>query len=105
MCARSRDLLKVLTVASGSLLTGLVDATAQPASVPAAKLTEVQVASTVPMGAAAVDLAAAGYTEREFYADGIGNRYRGALPGALGTAEIIDGNWPYRSRVLVVSAS
>lgn len=53
------------------------------------------------MTAAAVDLVGAGYTEREFYADGVANRYRGAVLGALKTAEIIDGNWPYRTRVLV----
>lgn len=53
------------------------------------------------MAAAAVDLAAAGYTEREFYASGQANRYRGALRGAQATAEVIDGGWPYRTRVLV----
>lgn len=68
---------------------------------PAAELTEVQVASTTPMGAAAIDLSAYNYTEREFYAAGKANRYRGALPGLLETARIIDGNWPYQTRVLV----
>lgn len=66
-----------------------------------AKLTEVNVPNTTPMTAAAVDLAAAGYTEREFYAEGVANRYRGALPGVLKTATIIDGNWPYKTRVVV----
>ena len=73
----------------------------EPMAVSAARLTEIQVPGTTPMGAAAVDLAASGYTEREFYADGIANRYRGAALGELKTAEIIDGNWPYRTRVLV----
>lgn len=53
------------------------------------------------MGAAAVDLAAVGYTEREFFADGVASRYRGVLPGTVTTGHIIDGNWSYRTRVLV----
>jgi hypothetical protein len=69
--------------------------------VPAAKLTEINVPVTAPMTAAAIDLAAAGYTEREFYAEGKANRYRGVLPGTVTTGQIIDGNWPYRTRVLV----
>ena len=73
----------------------------EPMAVSAARLTEIQAPGTTPMGAAAVDLAASGYTEREFYADGLANRYRGAALGELKTAEIIDGNWPYRTRVLV----
>jgi Alpha/beta hydrolase domain len=67
----------------------------------AAKLTQVNVPGTTALGAAAVDLKAAGYTEREFYADGTANRYRGATPGSMETATVIDGNWPYRTRVLV----
>ena len=67
----------------------------------AAVLTPVQVSGTTPMAAAAVDLAAAGYTEQEFYAAGQAQRYRGALRGAQATAELIDGGWPYRTRVLV----
>ena len=76
-------------------------AAADALAVPAAKLTEVRVPGTKPMGAAAVDLAAAGYTEREFYADGKANRYRGAVTGSQQAAQLIDGNWPYRTRVLV----
>lgn len=53
------------------------------------------------MTAAPVDLAAAGYTEHEFYATGQAHRYRGALRGAQATAQVIDGGWPYRTRVLV----
>lgn len=53
------------------------------------------------MSAAAIDLAAAGYTEREFFAAGQAQRYRGALPGAQATAQVIDSGWPYRTRVLV----
>ena len=72
-----------------------------PLPVPAAKLTQVNVPGTTPLGAAAVDLKATGYTEREFYADGKANRYRGATAGAMQNATVIDGNWPYRTRVLV----
>lgn len=46
-------------------------------------------------------MAAAGYTEREFYVEGKANRYRGVLPDTVTTGQIIDGNWPYRTRVLV----
>lgn len=67
----------------------------------AALLTPVQVPGTTAMAAAAVDLVAAGYTEQEFYASGQAHRYRGALRGAQATAEVIDGGWPYRTRVLV----
>jgi hypothetical protein len=68
---------------------------------PAAKLSEVRVPETTPMSAAAVNLAKAGYTEREFYADGTANRYRGAVSGSEQIAQRIDWNWPYRTRVLV----
>lgn len=53
------------------------------------------------MSAAAVDLAAAGYTEREFYAEGAASRYSAAVPTSLETAQVIDGGWPYRTRVIV----
>lgn len=64
-------------------------------------LTPVQVPGTTPMTAAAVDLAAAGYTEHEFYASGVAQRYRGVQPRAQATGQVIDGGWPYRTRVLV----
>ena len=96
----------------GLLLAAPASASASPQSgpsgrlpVPAAKLTQVNVPGTTPLGAAAVDLKAAGYTEREFYADGKANRYRGATSGAVKTATVIDGNWPYRTRVLVRTPS
>jgi hypothetical protein len=66
-----------------------------------AALTEVDVPGTTPMSAAAVDLAAAGYTEREFYAEGTASRYSAAVPTSLETAQLIDGGWPYRTRVIV----
>ena len=43
------------------------------------------------MSATAVDLAAAGYTAREFYAEGQANRYTGAAPGSFTTATVLDG--------------
>jgi hypothetical protein len=66
-----------------------------------ARLAEVRVPGTTPMSAAAVDLARYGYTEREFYADGTARRYRGASSSPLQAAQVIDGGWPYRTRVLV----
>lgn len=74
---------------------------AEPLKAVPAQLTEVNVAGTTPMGAAPLDLESFKYTEREFYAEGKANRYRGTQPGVLSTAEVIDGNWPYMSRVLV----
>jgi len=83
--------------------TGAGTGTATPIAprLSAAVLTPVQVPGTTPMSAAAIDLAAAGYSEHEFYATGQAQRYRGALPGAQATAQVIDGGWPYRTRVLV----
>lgn len=77
--------------------------TANALPVNAAKLTEVNVPGTTAMAAAPIDLAAAGYTEREFYAEGTANRYRGAVMGSLKTAEVIDSKSHYVSRVLVRS--
>ncbi|ROZ79761.1 hypothetical protein EEB15_02335 [Ramlibacter sp. WS9] len=76
---------------------------------PAAALTEVKVAGTTPMSATPVDLAAAGYVAREFYAEGKANRYAGVGGGAPGfaggaslqTATVLDGGWAYRTRVMV----
>lgn len=53
------------------------------------------------MIAADVDLTTIGYTEHEFYANGMASRYRGVLPGTLKTGQLIDNDWPYRTRVLV----
>lgn len=72
-----------------------------PLEAPAATLTEVDVPGTSPMSATAVDLAAAGYTQREYYAEGQANRYSGAGTGSLETAAILDGGWDYRTRVMV----
>lgn len=88
------QLASATTSASGTVLTA-------PPKLSASTLTPVQVPGTTPMAAAAVNLAAAGYTEQEFYASGLAHRYRGALRGAQATAPVIDGGWPYRTRVLV----
>src|SRR5215204_1316807 len=70
-------------------------------AVPAATLTEVNVPGTSPMSATAVDLEAAGYTAKEFYAEGLANRYTGANANTFTTATVLDGGNPYRTRVMV----
>lgn len=69
--------------------------------VPAATLAEVNVPGTFPLRSVAVDLDDHGYVETEYYASGTAGRYRGAQPGLLDTAELIDDGYPYRTRVLV----
>ena len=69
--------------------------------VPAATLTEINVPGTTPLSATAVDLAAAGYTAREFYAAGLANRYTGAAANTFTTATLLDSGNPYRTRVMV----
>ncbi len=69
--------------------------------VPAATLTEINVPGTTPLSATAVDLEAAGYTAREFYAEGLANRYTGASANTFTTATVLDGDNPYRTRVMV----
>lgn len=91
----------LFTLVFGTLLLSGNSQAATPMPVVPAKLTQVAVPDTTPMAAAAIDLAAAGYTEREFYAEGKASRYRGVLPGTVATGQVIDGNWPYRTRVLV----
>jgi hypothetical protein len=88
---------------SAALVSLPVPSFASPAAipVPAATLTEIDVPGTTPMSATAVDLAAAGYTAREFYAEGLANRYNGATTGALTTATVLDGGNPYLTRVMV----
>lgn len=101
--ARRAGLL-LLPVALAGALIAAPSATADSPSageVPAATLTEVNVPGTSPMSATAVDLAAAGYTAREFYAVGEANQYAGATNGALTTASVSDSGNPYRTRVMV----
>ncbi len=96
-------LASALTPALAQVDSNAAAAQSTPAApvLSAAVLTPVQVPDTTPMTAAAVDLAAAGYTEHEFYAAGQAHRYRGVQPGAQATGQVIDGSWPYRTRVLV----
>ncbi len=70
-------------------------------NVPAAALSPVPGPVTGAMARSAVDLTRFGYAEREFYATGSGHRYRGAVTGAQTSAEVIDGGWDYKTRVLV----
>ena len=55
-------------------------------------------------GAAAVDLAAAGYTETEYYASGTANRYDGTS-AVTPTATVLDSGHPYTTRVVVSTPS
>jgi hypothetical protein len=83
-------------------LAGSLAATATAATpVPPAGLTEINVPGTTPLSATTVDLAAVGYTAREFYAAGQANRYTGADTNALTTASVLDSGNPYRTRVMV----
>jgi len=96
--------LAVLPAAvAGALLAlpALAGTAAAAGPVPAATLTEIDVPGTTPMSATAVDLAAAGYTAREFYAAGQANRYTGAAANTLTTASVLDSGNPYRTRVMV----
>jgi hypothetical protein len=52
-----------------------------------------------PFFATDVDLASFGYVEEEYFIEGTANRYNTSTP--LATATIIDGDHPYRTRILV----
>jgi len=103
MSVRRAALLLLPAALAGALvLAPAVTAQASNAvTVPAATLTEINVPGTSPMSATAVDLAAAGYTPREFYATGLANRYTGAAANTFTTASVLDGGNPYRTRVMV----
>jgi hypothetical protein len=96
---RRAALSAALTGALFSVPSAATAAAATP--VPAAALTEINVPGTTPLSATAVDLAAAGYTAREFYAAGLANRYTGATANTLTTASLLDSGNPYRTRVMV----
>src|SRR3954454_6691951 len=90
---RRASLLWLLPAALiGSMLSAPPVVAQAPSAVPvpAATLTRVNVPGTTPMSATAVDLAAAGYTAREFYAAGLANRYTGADANAFTTASVLD---------------
>lgn len=111
MSSKPRRTRAVLALAlSAALISYPVSSFASPeahgglaasSTVPAATLTEINVPGTTPMSATTVDLAAAGYTAREFYAEGLANRYDGANAGALTTATVLDSGNAYRTRVMV----
>jgi hypothetical protein len=61
----------------------------------------VEVANTKALGASVLDLETHGYIEQEYYLHGRAQRYRGAVPGELDTATVIDGGHPYSTRILV----
>jgi Alpha/beta hydrolase domain len=86
---------------AGALVSAPQAAARATNAVPAATLTMVKVPGTSPMSATAVDLAAAGYTAREFYAEGLANRYTGADANTFTTATVLDSGNPYRTRVMV----
>jgi quercetin dioxygenase-like cupin family protein len=68
-------------------------------SVPRARLQEVNVPGTHPLGASAVDLARYGYQEQEYYASGTANRYRIKKP--LDAATLVDSDHAYKARIVV----
>jgi Alpha/beta hydrolase domain len=88
-------------LAGALLVASLAGTAAASIPVPAATLTEINVRGTTPLSATTVDLAAAGYTAREFYAEGLANRYTGADANTLTTASVLDSGNPYRTRVMV----
>jgi hypothetical protein len=101
---RVRKAARCLTAAlAGGLFSvaSLAGTAAAAAPVPAAALTEINVPGTTPLSATAVDLAAAGYSAREFDAAGRANRYTGADANTFTTASLLDSGNPYRTRVMV----
>lgn len=84
---------------AGTLATVPIAAHAAEA-VESAELSAINVPGTRIQGAAAVDLAAAGYTETEYYASGLANRYDGTSSTTT-TATVLDGGHPYTTRVVV----
>ena len=94
-------LLPAALVAALIAASSLAGTAAAASPVPAATLTEINVPGTTPLSATAVDLAAYGYTAREFYASGFANRYTGADANSLTTASVLDSGNPYRTRVMV----
>lgn len=98
LCTIATALAMVVNVSTSAAGTRPADTSD---SLPPAVLTPVDVPGTTAMIASGVDLARYGYTEREFYAEGQAHRYRGAVTGVLNTAQVIDGGWNYKTRVLV----
>src|SRR5262245_19345069 len=82
-----------------ALLSSLLLAARATAAPPAAQVTPVDVPNTTALGATTLDLKRADYVEEEFYISGTANRYR--IVDVMGTAQLIDGGFPYKSRILV----
>lgn len=93
----------LLTLSSG--LAGPVLSQAAPASTASASAPAVAMfarppaGSGIPFGTTAINLRAKGYVEEEFFVSGHANRYR--IKDPLANAQIIDGNHPYATRILV----
>ncbi|WP_171013108.1 alpha/beta hydrolase domain-containing protein [Microbacterium sp. 2FI] len=99
---RTLGVLLIPTLIVGGLVSIPVAANAAE-PVGTAILTEVDVPGTLIQSAAAVDLAAAGYTETEYYASGTANRYDGTA--GTTTATVLDGGHAYTTRVIVRTPS
>jgi Alpha/beta hydrolase domain len=94
MTVRVRWMANILSLASLSIFT--VSAWAAP---PPAVFKAVDVPGTTAFSTTVLDLKRARYVEEEFYVSGAANRYRITSP--LETAQVIDGDHPYVSRVIV----
>jgi len=89
-----------LQAASAAMTVLLATGAASAATpVPAASFSPVNVPGTKPFGASPQDLGKYGYVEREYYISGVANRYR--FTGALTDAEVVDGGYRYKTRMLV----
>ena len=97
-----RGSLRVATIASVvlALLLGAVASAQAAMDVPAATLTKVDVPGTTALGAAfRAELSHYSYVEHEYYVAGAANRYR--ITNPLADAQVVDGGWPYKTRILV----
>src|SRR5215470_14970420 len=82
--------------AGETTVTGITRATA----VPAATFTLVNVPGTSAMSAAPTQLLSRyGYVEQEYYVTGTACRYR--ITNPLGTAQVVDCGWRYKTRMIV----
>lgn len=92
-------LLLALTLSSGC--GGGSDDQASSTGLPtnAVSFTSPPAGSGTAFGSTALDLAASGYVEEEFLVSGTAHRYR--IKDALKTAEIVDDQHPYTTRILV----
>ena len=70
-----------------------------PAKVVAAMLQPVAIAGTSALAASPEDLAKKGYVEQEYYVSGSAKRY--TFPDAMSNAAVADGDYPYKTRMIV----